>query len=500
VLTLSGYGTAIRVERGHLIVEDGIGTQRFKGRFSRIGHGLERLVAIGSDGIVSLSALRWLADQNASFVMLERNGSVLLTTGPVRPSDIKLRRAQALAHHSGLALRMSREIIDRKLSGQKRVALEVIHDQNAAMKIERYRSELGETNSLDQILGVESHAAGTYWAAWRDLAIAFPDKESRLVPDHWRAFGHRVSPLTGSPRLAVNPINAILNYLYALLEAECRLAVVALGLDPEMGFLHNDAINRDSLACDLMEAVRPDVDAYVLKNIVCRQIKRSWFFEERNGNCRLMAEFASQLAETAPTWARLVAPLAEWVVNEVASTAKSRKIAPATRLTQNRKREVKGGVPFSAPKDFVKLQKMCRSCGAEISEESGKCKRCNIEDSAQRLTEAAATQGRIASHTIEAEAKRSETQRAMNAARKAWSIDDQPSWLTATFYAEHIKPQLACLGHRKIAACIGVSCAYGAQIRDGRLPHERHWLALAKLVNVDRQSISGSCTALQTLH
>jgi CRISPR-associated endonuclease Cas1 len=482
VLTLSGYGTAIRVERGHLVVEDGIGTERFKGRFSKIGHGLQRLVAIGSDGIVSLSALRWLADQNASFVMLERNGSVLATTGPVRPSDVKLRRAQALAHHSGLALRMSREIIDRKLSGQKRVAREVIHNQIAALKIERYRSELAETNSLDQILRIESHAAGTYWAAWRDLPISFPDKESPLVPDHWRAFGYRVSPLTGSPRLAVNPINATLNYLYALLEAEYRLAVAALGLDPEMGFLHNDAINRDSLACDLMETVRPDVDAYVLNNIVCRQIKRSWFFEERNGNCRLMSDFASQLAETSPTWARLVAPLAEWVVNEVASAARSRKTTPATRLTQNRKREVKGGMPFSAPKEFVKLQKQCRICGTEIAEESERCRRCSIEDSTKRLATAAASYGRIASHTSEAEAKRSETQRAVNAARKAWSIDDQPSWLTATFYAKTIKPQLTHLGHRQIAKCIGVSCAYGAQIRDGRLPHERHWLALAKLI------------------
>ena len=56
---------------------------------------------IGSDGFITLAALRWLADQDASFVMLDPDGSVLATTGPVRPSDAKLRRAQALAHHSG---------------------------------------------------------------------------------------------------------------------------------------------------------------------------------------------------------------------------------------------------------------------------------------------------------------------------------------------------------------------------------------------------------------
>src|SRR3954467_15752706 len=101
VLTLFGYGIQVRVSRGHLIIEDGIGTERRRFRLSRVGHGLKRLVIIGSDGMISLAALRWLADQNAAFVMLERNGKVLATTGPVRPSDAKLRRAQSLAAQSG---------------------------------------------------------------------------------------------------------------------------------------------------------------------------------------------------------------------------------------------------------------------------------------------------------------------------------------------------------------------------------------------------------------
>ena len=94
VVTLSGYGISVKVDRGHLLVEDGIGANRQRARFPRVGHGLKRLVVIGSDGMISLSALRWLADQKAAFVMLERDGSVLATTGPVRPSDARLRRAQ----------------------------------------------------------------------------------------------------------------------------------------------------------------------------------------------------------------------------------------------------------------------------------------------------------------------------------------------------------------------------------------------------------------------
>src|SRR5215472_520911 len=94
VVTLFGYGIQVRVDRGHLLLDDGIGTDRRHLRVPRVSHGLRRLVMIGSDGFLSLAALRWLADQKASFVMLERDGSVLATTGPACPSDVRLRRAQ----------------------------------------------------------------------------------------------------------------------------------------------------------------------------------------------------------------------------------------------------------------------------------------------------------------------------------------------------------------------------------------------------------------------
>src|SRR5947208_16843574 len=132
VVTLFGYGIQVRVDRGHLLVEDGIGANRMQARFPRVGHGIKRLVVIGSDGMISLAALRWLADQDASFVMLERDGSVLATTGPVRPSDAKLRRAQALAHSSGAALCITRELISRKLAGQAQVARHKLLDSATA--------------------------------------------------------------------------------------------------------------------------------------------------------------------------------------------------------------------------------------------------------------------------------------------------------------------------------------------------------------------------------
>src|SRR6516162_9342299 len=97
VVTLFGFGIRVQVERGHLILEDGIGSDRRRARFARVAHGLRRLVVIGSDGMVSLAALRWLADQDAAFVMLERDGQALATTGPVSSSDARLRRSQGMA-------------------------------------------------------------------------------------------------------------------------------------------------------------------------------------------------------------------------------------------------------------------------------------------------------------------------------------------------------------------------------------------------------------------
>lgn len=486
VIVLYGYGSNVRVERGHLIVEDGIGSDRYKGRFSRVGHGVERLVVIGADGIVSLAALRWLSDQNASFVMLERDGTVLATTGPVRPSDVRVRRAQALAHHSGAAFRISRELIDRKLAGQERVARRSLVNLEASKLIHEIRSELAEVETIDAIRLAEARAAKVYWKAWQSVPINFPERDLPRVPEHWRNFASRASALSGSPRLAVSPVNAILNYLYALLEAECRLACAALGLDPEMGMLHADTPNRDSLACDLMEAIRPDVDTYVLNWIGRQPLKRGWFFEERNANCRLMSDIARQLAETTSIWARFVAPLAEWAMREIASTTRTKRVTTPTRLTQNSKRALTGRTFQLEPTTPVRQPNLCGVCGNEIGARHKQCNVCALIPAAQRLT-TAAEKGRPASHSSTAQAKRSKTRRANYAALREWVSSDQPAWLTEKFYLSKMKPLLISASTSAIVRSLKVSRGYASEIRHGRVvPHPRHWLTLAKLLEFHR--------------
>jgi CRISPR-associated endonuclease Cas1 len=487
VVTLSGYGIKVSVNQGHLTFEDGIGAARRRVRCPRVGHGLRRLVVIGADGMISLSSLRWLADQDAAFVMLDRDGSVLATTGPVRPSDARLRRAQALAAQTGVDVTIARELISQKLAGQERVARDKLHNSVAAQTIADCRLDLAEAQTVEAIRGLEAQGAAAYWAAWRDVKVTFPSKDLTRVPEHWRNFGTRKSLLTGSPRLATNPANAILNYLYAVIESEARLAAAALGLDPGLGFIHVDTPARDSLACDLMEPVRPQVDAYLLDWLTQQPLRREWFFEQRDGNCRLMGPFAVRLSETAPVWARAVAPLAEWVARKLWSGRQNqtRSGPPPTRLTQAHRREVKGGSTTLTPiVSASQRENICRGCGKPIAQDSSNCPECYMPTAAQQLRKAAHA-GRVAAHTPSAEARRGETQRRQATTRRAWQSSEPPPSLTEDVYVTRIQPLLARATTSAIRFALGVSRGYAADIRRGkRRPHPRHWQALARLVGI----------------
>jgi CRISPR-associated endonuclease Cas1 len=481
VVTLYGYGIKVCVDRGHLLLEDGIGADRRRYRLPRVGHGLKRLVVIGSDGMVSLAALRWLADQDASFVMLERDGSVLATTGPVRPSEAKLRRAQALAHSSGAALRIARELIIRKIAGQEQVARLKLLDTSTADAIAQFGAEVPDADSIITIRLIESQAARAYWSAWSTLPITFPKNDLVRVPDHWCTFGARVSPLTGSPRLAANPPNAILNYLYSVLESEARLAAAALGLDPGLGVLHVDTSARDSLACDLMEPVRPQVDAYLLDWITRQPLRREWLFELGDGNCRLSGSFAVQLSETARTWGRAVAPIAEWVARAFWSTIRRPDTPFTTRLTQTNKREAKG-MANPSPTPAPKPENVCLGCGTPVAKASIRCAPCAVEVSKGKMVEVA-RQGRIASKSSESRARVAATQRRQQKARWNWQPSSHPSWLTGEAYTRQIQPRLGSTTLSQIASAINVSIPYASDIRKGRRqPHPRHWSMLAELV------------------
>ena len=172
------------MQSGHLEIKEH-GLNRRKLRFARVGHGLKRLVLVASDGFITFDALQWLCAQDIAFSMLERNGKVLCVTGPV---GIGRKATEGLRHSQGqsaVGIEIARELIDKKLDGQERVARHKLLSDETADTISHYRSELPNADTLERIRLIESRAAAVYWSIWRNLPV-LPKKDEPLVADHWR--------------------------------------------------------------------------------------------------------------------------------------------------------------------------------------------------------------------------------------------------------------------------------------------------------------------------
>ena len=142
-------------------------------------------------------------------------------------------------------------------------------------------------------------------------------------------------------------------------------------------------------------------------------LRREWFFEQRNGNCRLMAPFAERLAQTAGTWAQALAPIAERVAKRLWSTVRkgsSVTRGAATRLTQqNRRRK---GSASDGDSETRRPPRVCRECGVAIQRGETHCAKCWTRNGSERMR-AVAAKGRVVAQTPEAQAR----SRAFQAAR-----------------------------------------------------------------------------------
>ena len=483
VLTVHGFGIRIAVQEGQLQIEDGVGLERRRLRLPRVNHRLKRIVCIGDDGFVTLAALRWLSDVGASFAMLDRLGKVRVVTGPASPTEARLRRAQALALGNGDAVKIARELISAKLAGQEVLVREKLKNVRAADSIAALQAHLGDAPDLDAIKGIESRAAAEYWDAWRDVPTLFPRKDASRIPSHWLTFGPRHSPLSGGPRLSVNPSNSLLNYTNAVAESECRLAACACGLDPGLGVLHTDTANRDSLALDLIETIRPAIEAWILDWLMHEPLRRSDFIETASGNCRLSSSLCSKLSETAPTWGKLVAPWAEYVAHSLRASHTSHPHIGrgfSTPLTQAHRRKAES---TSLPDvKMPTVERICHGCGTH-TRVGRNCPKCGREISRNKLIELAKA-GRVAALSPEARRKHSDTLRRHHAAKRAWQSVSKPTWPDEIAYLREIQPRLASVPISTISSSLGVCESYAADIRAGRhRPHPRHCASLAGLVN-----------------
>ena len=187
-------------------------------------------------------------------MQIGRDGEVLAHSVPLGYEGHPIRRAQALAVTNGLDLAIARDLIADKLHGQRRNLVRICADE--LREFDSLQNALSSADSIENVRVIEANSASLYFRAWKNVKIRFREHDLGRIPARWVRADSRASVLTGAPRAATSRINALRNYLFACLESEARLALLAHGLDPTLGVLHADQRNRDSLALDAMEPIR----------------------------------------------------------------------------------------------------------------------------------------------------------------------------------------------------------------------------------------------------
>jgi CRISPR-associated endonuclease Cas1 len=205
-----------------------------------------------------------------------------------------------MAAADGVGHAIAQELLRAKLNGQAAVA-RLLGSSEVAELIINLAEELDTSTDGVQLLGVEGAAAAAYWSLWVDVPLRFARQDQ--VPEHWRSFGRRNSPLgRKNTRNAVTPANAVLNYLYGVLASELTIALTSVGLDAGLGIYHTDAARRASLTYDAMEAVRPRVDGWLAAWLAEARFSKHDYYEESDGTIRITRPLTSHLAMTAPVW------------------------------------------------------------------------------------------------------------------------------------------------------------------------------------------------------
>jgi hypothetical protein len=267
-----GYGIKIRVERGHLIIEDGIASDRRTRVYRRATAKLERLILIAHTGFVTLDSLRWLRDVDAAVVHVDADGR-LLTTSAAAGRDT---RSYAAPRHTPPPARSASRSVAScctprsparpRCSPTCPAATGPRSNSTPRCARSKPRPTRGCSSQPRHALPPRTGRRG------RPSRSGTPGVTPNASPSIGACSGQRTSLLTNGPRNASNPPNAILNYLYALTETEAILACHVVGLDPAHGVVHADQRSRGSLALDAIEAVRPLADAHTLALVTQRAL------------------------------------------------------------------------------------------------------------------------------------------------------------------------------------------------------------------------------------
>lgn len=187
------------------------------------------------------AALTALLSHDAAVVFCGRDH---LPAGLLLPlaehTEVVWRLHSQLAASKPLRKRLWRQIVQAKIRAQAANLLDGSLVRSRLLGMAR-RVRSGDPDNL------EAQAARAYWAAWRDSLC-----------------GTGVSPVESFHRDPDGPApNNLLNYGYAVMRAAVARAIVSAGLLPTLGIKHVSRSNAFCLADDLVEPLRPMVDARV---------------------------------------------------------------------------------------------------------------------------------------------------------------------------------------------------------------------------------------------
>ncbi len=258
-------------------------------RETRLRVPLHHLTAVVCFGHVGLSAplMHRLAEDGIALVLLDANGRFKARLEGAVSGNVLLRQAQfARGANAAFTLDMARSFVAGKIKNTRQVlqrgAREAKSEEEARLLTRRADDlaaslrALPEAATLDAVRGVEGEAARQYFSGLPLLVR--PDQR-----EHFAMQGRTRRP----PR---DRFNALLSFLYAMWMNDCRSALEAAGLDPQVGFLHALRPGRAALALDMMEEFRPWADRLALTLINRGQIQPDDFDLREGGGVALQGD------------------------------------------------------------------------------------------------------------------------------------------------------------------------------------------------------------------
>lgn len=212
-------------------------------------------VVVTKQAHITMPLVYALLEEGIPISYMDFRGRVLGVLGGERISLEHLFRQKEVMERPKEQIRLVREIVCRKIGSQRRLLKEYSYRERelqamaALGRLTAYAHKAEYLMDIEELRGMEGAASRVYFAAFPCL----------LDEKLWRWEGRAQHP-------AHDAVNALLNYGYAFLEKEVRIALAGSGLDARLGFFHANNGRKDSLVYDMMEPYRHDVlDRLVLK-------------------------------------------------------------------------------------------------------------------------------------------------------------------------------------------------------------------------------------------